>query len=96
MNIRKTIKNIANVQLMKTRLKLQNGRHEKLEGTVKRLQALVKKGMLTLTDETATYVGNKYNTYSSAVEEINKKYIGTADWGVLQTGSIVDLRAAFI
>jgi hypothetical protein len=42
------------------------------------------------------YKGNKYKTYKSAVQEIISKYQGTADWGVLQTGSIIDMRAAFI
>jgi len=96
MNIIKGIKNIANVQAMRTRLRFQKGRHEKLETQVKKLQALVKNDLLSLTSAQATYKGNKYTSYSSAVEEINNKYVGTADWGVLQTGSIVDLRAAFI
>jgi len=93
MNIIKGIKNIANVQAMRTRLRFQKGRHEKLETQVKKLQALVKNDLLSLTSAQATYKGNKYTSYSSAVEEINNKYVGTADWGVLQTGSIVDLRA---
>ena len=96
MNIRKTIKDITNVQLMKTRIKLQSGRQGKLETQVKKLQALVKNDSLSLTTESASYKGNKYDSYSSAVAEISKKYVGTADWGVLQTGSIIDLRAAFI
>ena len=96
MNIIKGIKDIANVQAMRTRLRFQKGRHEKLETQVKKLQALVKNDLLSLTSAQATYKGNKYTSYSSAVEEINNKYVGTADWGVLQTGSIVDLRAAFI
>jgi len=52
--------------------------------------------MLALTDAVSGYTSNAYPSYESAVAEINRKYKGTADWGVLQTGSIIDLRAAFI
>jgi hypothetical protein len=96
MNIIEGLKNITNVQAMRARLQFQKGRHDKLETQVKRLQSLVKKDILSLTEEQTSYVGNKYTTYSGAVAEINNKYNGTADWGVLQTGSIIDLRAAFI
>lgn len=45
---------------------------------------------------TATgYRGNEYNNYSSAVSEIDNKYNGTAEWGVVLTGNIIDVRAAF-
>ena len=47
------------------------------------------------TDE-GVYKGNEYRTYRKAVNAINSKYNGTAKWGVLQTGNIIDLRAAFI
>lgn len=47
------------------------------------------------TDE-GVYKGNEYRTYRKAVAAINNKYNGTAKWGVLQTGNIIDLRAAFI
>jgi len=96
MNIFKGIKDITNVQAMRTRLQFQKGRHERLETQVKKLQALVKNNLLSLTEAKSSYVGNKYTSYSGAVEEINNKYVGTADWGVLQAGSIIDLRAAFI
>ncbi len=42
------------------------------------------------------YKGNEYRTYRKAINAINAKYNGTAKWGVLQTGNIIDLRAAFI
>ena len=35
-------------------------------------------------------------SYEKAVTEISKKYQGIADWGILQTGNVIDLRAAFI
>jgi len=47
-------------------------------------------------DDTGTYKGNEYKTYSKAINAIDKKYNGAANWGVLQTGNIIDLRAAFI
>ncbi len=96
MNIKQTIKNIANVQLMRVKSASQKGRVTKLENQVKKLQMLIKDDILSLTDKDVKYVGNSYTSYKEAVEEINSKYNGTADWGVLQTGSIVDLRAAFI
>lgn len=40
--------------------------------------------------------GNPYFTYSGAVVELARKYEGTAQWGVLQTGNIIDIRSAFI
>ncbi len=40
--------------------------------------------------------GNPYFTYSGAVIELARKYEGTSQWGVLQTGNIIDIRAAFI
>lgn len=67
-----------------------------LHGQVKRLQSLVKDDILSLQDRVKEYKGNKYSTYDEAVAEIDSKYKGTADWGSLQTGNIVDLRAAFI
>lgn len=47
-------------------------------------------------DDTGLYKGNEYRTYRKAVNAIDKKYNATAKWGVLQTGNIIDLRAAFI
>jgi len=100
MNIKNTIKkytvDLTNVQFMKYKVASQKGRVTKLEGTVSKLQHLVKESMLALTDAVSGYTSNAYPSYESAVAEINRKYKGTADWGVLQTGSIIDLRAAFI
>ncbi len=47
-------------------------------------------------DTTGSYKGNEYQTYNKAITQIDKKYNGTAKWGVLQTRNIIDLRAAFI
>lgn len=92
----KFVRDVTNVQMMKYKVASQKGRITKLEHSVKRLVHLVKDDILTLQEKTTRYKGNKYTSYKSAVKEINKKYNGTADWGVLQTGSIIDLRAAFI
>jgi len=43
-----------------------------------------------------TYVGNNYQTYMAVIKELAKKYEGKAEWGVLQTGNIIDVRSAFI
>jgi hypothetical protein len=46
--------------------------------------------------ERRSICGNHYTEYKSAIMELARKYEGTADWGVLQVGNIIDLRAAFI
>lgn len=96
MGLISTVKDMANVQMMKYRVASQKGRVTKLENQVHKLQHLIRDDILTILDKTTTYQGNKYNTYPSAVSEIDRKYRGVADWGVLQTGNIIDLRAAFI
>jgi len=100
MGIKNTIKkytiDLTNVQFMKRKVASLKGRITKLEDNTHKLQHLVKDSVLSLLDATTTYQSNSYPSYQSAVTEINRKYIGTADWGVLQTGSIIDLRAAFI
>jgi len=100
MTIKNTIKkytiDLTNVQFMKRKVASMKGRITKLEDNTHKLQHLVKDSVLSLLDATTTYQSNLYPSYQSAVTEINRKYIGTADWGVLQTGSIIDLRAAFI
>lgn len=64
----------------------------KLERMVKTREALV----VTIADLTKKkYVGNEYRTYATAVKAIESKYVGTAEWGTVLTGSIIDLRAAF-
>lgn len=74
----------------------QNAR---LEGDVKRMrevQELLVDDILSLKAKAETYVGNDYRDYATAVEAIAEKYNGESDWGCLQTGTCVDLRAAFI
>jgi len=100
MGIKNTIKkytiDLTNVQFMRRKVASMKGRITKLEDNTHKLQHLVKDSVLSLLDATTTYQSNLYPSYQSAVTEINRKYIGIADWGVLQTGSIIDLRAAFI
>jgi len=54
------------------------------------------KDFLTLRESSKTYRGNEYQTYDEAVSEIDRKYRGVAEWGVVQTGNIIDLRSVFI
>ena len=64
---------------------------------LKSVHAQLSSDFLTLKgDVDLAYKGNMYGTYEAAVLEIDKKYSGTADWGVLQVGNIIDIRAAFI
>lgn len=96
MIIRIPLKNIANVQLMKRRVASQKGRITKLENQVGKLNHLIKDDILALAAAETSYKGNAYPSYEAAVRAIDLKYNGKADWGVLQTGNIIDLRAAFI
>jgi len=72
----------------------------RLEGEIRRLQfanvQLATKILVAGEQEGAKYKGNNYQSYAAAVEAIDKKYRGIADWGCLQTGNIIDIRAAFI
>ncbi len=61
-----------------------------------KIQELIVDNILTVQEKDATYTGNRYKDYTSAVLEVASKYAGTSDWGVLQVGNIVDLRAAYI
>ena len=72
---------------------------QELEGEVKKLrkaQELLVDNILAVQENEVTYTGNAYKTYSDAVEEISDKYSGIADWGSVQVGNIVDIRAAYI
>jgi hypothetical protein len=60
------------------------------------VQELLVKDILTLQEVSSSNKGNDYPDYANAVEAIASKYCGTADWGVVQTGAVIDLRAAFI
>lgn len=69
------------------------------EAIVKRsqeIQELLVDNILTLTEVSTKYVGNDYRDYETGVKAIAEKYNGTAEWGCVQTGTIIDLRAAFI
>ena len=76
---------------------------EALEASVKATRKSMKTQMLVIDDiltaraeERGKYKGNEYGSYKEAVAEIVSKYNAKADWGVIQTGNIIDLRAAFI
>lgn len=67
----------------------------KIEASQK-VQELLVDNILTITEVNRTYSGNQYKSYESAVKAISDKYCNKAAWGCTQTGSIIDLRAAFI
>jgi len=70
-----------------------------LEAQNKRLgevQELLVDDILALKTSAAQYVGNDYRDYGTAVKAVSEKYSGVSEWGCLQTGTIIDLRAAFI
>ena len=77
-------------------LKVQVQTFEKRVTEYKKVQELLVKDILTLNEVESTYKGNDYTTYLEAVTAVSEKYNGTADWGCIQTGTIIDLRAAFI
>lgn len=83
------------VTLGPAKLQALREEHANLEARC-RLQALVIDDVTAVTDRDKRYKGNAYPSYSQAVAELAKKYDGTADWGVVQTGNIIDVRAAFI
>ena len=62
----------------------------------KEVQELLVKDILSLSETEASYAGNAYKSYENAVTEIASKYKCEADWGSLQTRTVIDLRAAFI
>lgn len=92
----KFLNNTAKVQMMKFKVASQKGRFTKLKNEVQRLNHLVQDNLMLEAARAATYKANDYSTYPIAVAAIAEKYKGTADWGVLQVGNIIDLRAAFI
>ncbi|MDD5171098.1 MAG: hypothetical protein PHN75_19940, partial [Syntrophales bacterium] len=60
------------------------------------VQELIVDNILAVIEKEKKYVGNDYQDYDLAVAEIDRKYRSVADWGCLQTSTIIDLRAAFI
>ena len=92
----KFLDNTVKMQAMKRKASSQKAQYTTLKGKHQKLQALVKGYILSLTEETTSYRGNNYQDYESAIIAIQDKYDGTANWGVLQTGNIIDLRAVFV
>lgn len=68
---------------------------DKYKRSVEVQEALVLK-IADLESSTSRFKGNAYPSYENAVVAIERKYNATADWGVVLTGNIIDLRAAFI
>ena len=92
------------IQYMKKRDRLKS---KEMKGTIRNLNEQLKilksfqaytisKDIVSVTDDDSKWRGNDYQDIKDAVEEIDKKYRNASDWGCFQTGSIVDLRAAFI
>ncbi len=92
----KFLDNTVKVQAMKRRVSSQKGRFTKMENQLKQLQAFVQSDILSFTRDSGNYTGNEYQSYGEAIVAIEEKYNGTSNWGVLQTGNIVDLRAVFV
>lgn len=67
-----------------------------LRKRVVKLQELIVDNILTVQEKETTYTGNRYKAYDSAISALASAYSGGADWGGLQVGNIVDLRAAYI
>ncbi len=61
-----------------------------------RIQELLVDNILSVTEVEQRYVGNDYRDYGTAIQAISDKYISKSEWGCVQTGTIIDLRAAFI
>ena len=92
----KFLNNTARIQAMRLKAGREKSRVTTLTKQVRQLQHLVRDSGMVLEEQNKTYRGNQYQTYAKAVKAISDKYTGIAEWGVLQTGNIIDLRAAFI
>jgi len=80
----------------KQALEAMRGDFQKLRET-NELQALLIDDITTAQkNDGKVYAGNEYREYMATIREIAKKYDGEAEWGVLQTGNIIDVRSAFI
>jgi hypothetical protein len=89
------IKRIADNRALVERNKAQARRIAAMEV----VQIQLTKDIITagaMDEETKRFRGNEYKTYEAAVAGLDLKYNGLADWGGLQVGNIVDIRAAFI
>lgn len=80
------------LQAMQKELKTLQKTHKKMV----HVQAGLVRDILSMAETSADYKGNAYKDYKDAVEEISDKYCGIADWGVLQTANIIEVRTAFI
>ena len=60
------------------------------------VQAFVIDDVSTSSAEKTTYSGNEYRSYQKIIKGLAEKYQGKAEWGCQPTGSIVDVRSAFI
>jgi len=81
------------------RIQTRRRQIQELEAENRRLvkvQELIVDNILTVQETDVTWTGNRYKTYDTAVQNVALKYAGNADWGVLQVGNIVDLRAAYV
>lgn len=74
----------------------QNERLEKGLQKMREVQELIVDDIISIKTVAQSYKGNEYQSYDLAVKAIADKYNGQAEWGCLQTGTSVDLRAAFI
>lgn len=79
----------------RARAEAEKARQAAIDKSVK-VQELLVDNILALTETQTKYVGNDYRDYATAVKAIAEKYNGVAEWGCLQVGTIIDLRAAFI
>lgn len=59
-------------------------------------QGLVIDDITTAQADEKRFRGNECRTYPLAIKTLAEMYEGRSEWGVLQTGSIVDVRASFI
>lgn len=98
-----TTRRLAEVQTardaVEQALELTRGQNQKLEAGLKKMhevQELIVDDMLSIKTIAQSYKGNEYQSYEKAVKAISEKYNGQSEWGCLQTGTSVDLRAAFI
>ncbi len=67
-----------------------------IQAFVGKAQAFVIDDVSTSSEERTTYSGNSYRSYQKIIKALADKYQGRAEWGCQPTGSIVDVRAAFI
>ena len=87
------------LKIISPKLREAEGKIQAFEAQVQsyqKVQEILVDNILTLQEVQKTYTGNDYKKYETAVKEISDKYNNKADWGCLQTGTIIDLRSAFI